>query len=150
MKHVFLLLVFTWSAAGLLHAQSSPPTVQQRREIGSLIAAYGRARENRDTVLLKALLLPDVDQLVSSGEWRNGLGEAVKGMLRSSQEAPGTRTLAVEKIRLLTANCAVVDCRYTIQTAGDTLRQMWSSFVVVAENGVWKVAAIRNMLPAKP
>jgi ketosteroid isomerase-like protein len=150
MKTVFSLLVFAWSATGLLHAQLSPSTGKQNKEIVSLIAAYGKARENRDTVLLKSLLTKDVDQLVSSGEWRNGKDEAVKGMLRSSIEAPGTRTLTVEKIRLLTANSAVADCHYTIQNAGSTPRQMWSSFIVVMEKKAWKIAAIRNMLPAQP
>jgi ketosteroid isomerase-like protein len=150
MKNVFLFLVFAWSATGLLHAQLSLPTDKQRKDIGSLIAAYGKARENRDTVLLKSLLTEDMDQLVSSGEWRNGIDEAVQGMLRSSTEAPGTRTLTIEKLRLLTINSAVVDCRYTIQNANGTLRQMWSSFIVVAKKRMWKIAAIRNMLPAQP
>lgn len=150
MKNGLLLLFFACSATGFVQAQFSSPTGKQRKQIDSLIAAYGRARENRDTVLLKTLLTPDVDQLVSSGEWRNGIEEAVKGMQRSSLEAPGTRTLTVEKVRLLTAKSAVVDCRYTIQSAGGPLRQMWSSFIVVAEKKAWKIAAIRNMLPAQP
>jgi hypothetical protein len=71
-------------------------------------------------------------------------------MLRSSVEAPGTRTLTAEKVRLLTTGSAVVDCRYTIQNANGSLRQMWSSFIVVAKIIAWKIAAIRNMLPAQP
>lgn len=149
MKNVFLLLVFTGSATGLLRAQLSSLTDNQRKAIGSLIAAYQKARENKDTVLLKSLLTQDVDQLVSSGEWRNGIDEAVHGMLRSSVEAPGTRNLTIEKIRPLTASTALVDCRYTIQNTGGTLRQMWSSFILVAAKRTWKIAAIRNMLPAQ-
>jgi hypothetical protein len=32
--------------------------------------------------------------------------------------------------------------------AGD--RRMWSTFVMVKEAGEWRIAAIRNMLPAAP
>lgn len=150
MKLVFLFLVFLASATGVVQAQLSSPTPQQQEELRSLIAAYGKARENRDTALLKSLLTKDIDHLVSSGEWRSGIREAVQGMERSSTEAPGTRTLTVEKIRLLTTSSALVDCRYTIQHASGTPRQMWSTFIVVAGKNKWKIAAIRNMLPAKP
>lgn len=150
MKIVFLLFMIVWSATDVLHAQLSPLTDQQSKAIGSLIAAYGKAREQRDTALLKSLLTQDMDQLVSNGEWRSGRDEAVQGMLKSSVEAPGTRTLTVKKMRLLAANCVVADCSYTIHNANGTLRQMWSSFIVVAEKKAWKIAAIRNMLPAQP
>ena len=65
----------------------------------SLIDKYSQAREKRDTVLLKSILTTDVDQLVSTGEWRNGIDASVKGMLNSSANSPGTRTLKIEKIR---------------------------------------------------
>ena len=117
------------------------------KDISLLIDKYSEAREKRDTVLLKNILTGDVDQLVSTGEWRNGITASVKGMLRSSASSPGTRTLNVEKIRLLTANSAIVDCKYEIQNADGTPRKMWSTFVVVSEKGVWKISAIRNMLP---
>lgn len=115
-----------------------------------MIADYSKARENRDTVLLKRILTDDVDQLVSTGEWRRGLREAIHGMLISSAEKPGTRVLTVEKIRLLQPNSALVDCRYTIQNADNTVRKMWSTFAVVLEKETWKIAAIRNMLPTQP
>lgn len=150
MQYFFFLVFFNWSTALVLYAQVPSPTAQQRNEMETLIANYSKAREARDTVLLKRILTEDVDQLVSTGEWRQGLKEAVQGMLRSSAETPGTRVLTVERIRLLNANNAVVDCRYTIQNTDATLRKMWSTFVVVLEKGIWKIAAIRNMLPTQP
>jgi hypothetical protein len=92
--------------------------------------------------------MPDVDQLVSTGEWRDGIQSSVKGMLRSSASTPGTRTLTVEKIRLASSSSAIVDCRYEIKNDDGSLRKMWSTFVVVAEKGGWKISAIRNMLPS--
>lgn len=130
-------------------AQQNEPTDKQKKEITALIDKYSLARENKDTVLLKAILTSDVDQLVSTGEWRNGVQSSVKGMLRSSAAAPGTRTLVVEKIRLVTSGSAIVDCRYEIQNEDGSPRKMWSTFVVVSEKNVWKISAIRNMLPTR-
>ena len=121
---------------------------KQQKAITALIDQYSQARENRDTILLKGILTPDVDQLVSTGEWREGINAAVKGMMKSSANSPGTRTLHIEKTQMLTASSAMVDCRYEIQNADGTARKMWSTFIVVAEKGVWKIRAIRNMLPA--
>ena len=89
-----------------LFGQQKPPNDQQKKEITALIDKYSLARENKDTVLLKAILMPDVDQLVSTGEWRDGIQSSVKGMLRSSASAPGTRTLTVDKIRLVSSSSA--------------------------------------------
>jgi len=117
--------------------------------IVSLIDSYSQAREQKDTVLLKSILLPDVDQLVSSGVWRRGIGEAIKGMMQSSTRNPGTRTLTVERIRLLKKKSAIVDARYEIRNSDGSTRKMWSTFIVVNDKGRWKISAIRNMLPAR-
>lgn len=106
------------------------------------------AREKRDTTLLKTILTSDVDQLVSTGEWRVGINAAVDGMMKSSANSPATRTLRIEKIQMLTASFAIVDCRYELQNTDSTIRKMWSTFVVVANKEIWKIRAIRNMLPA--
>ena len=120
----------------------------EQKAITTLIDQYAQARENRDTVLLKTILTADVDQLVSTGEWRAGISAAVEGMMKSSANSPGTRTLHIEKIQMLTASSAIVDCRYEIQNTDGTARKMWSTFIVVAAKRVWKIRAIRNMLPA--
>ncbi|HZW69994.1 MAG TPA: hypothetical protein VFF57_03930, partial [Hanamia sp.] len=120
----------------------------QRKDIDMLIAQYSHARESKDTILLKKIITTDIDQLVSTGEWRSGIGPAVEGMMKSSTNNPGSRTLRVDKIRLVTPVCAIVDCRYEIANANGNPRRMWSSFIVVADKGIWKIAAIRNMLPA--
>jgi hypothetical protein len=98
--------------------------------------------------LLKSILTPDIDQLVSSGEWRTGIEGAMKGMAGSSTNNPGKRTLKVEKIRFLNPESAIADARYEIENLDNTVRKMWSTFVVVYQDGMWKITAIRNMLPA--
>jgi hypothetical protein len=89
-----------------------------------------------------------VDQLVSTGEWRVGVNAAVEGMMKSSANSPGTRTLHIEKIQTITPSSAIVDCRYEIQNTDGTARKMWSTFIVIADKKTWKIMAIRNMLPA--
>lgn len=120
----------------------------QKQDIFSLIDKYVQARETKDTVLLKSILTTDIDQLVSSGEWRDSIEGAIKGMMQSSERNPGKRTIKIEKIRFLNSESGMVDARYEIQNADGTARKMWSTFIVVCDNNSWKITAIRNMLPA--
>lgn len=150
MKTLSILLLFNIAFAPLLFCQNSLPDEAQRKDLNQLIDKYSQARETRDTTLLAAILTKDIDQLVSTGEWRNGIEAAVKGMMNSSATSPGTRTLTVEKIKMLNSNNAIVDCRYEIQNATGVTRKMWSTFIAVFEKGVWKISAIRNMLPGTP
>ncbi|MEP6845834.1 MAG: hypothetical protein ABI861_07515 [Panacibacter sp.] len=148
MKNILLLLVLNTAGVSFVSGQDNAPNDQQQKAITTLIDQYSEARENRDTVILKNILSPDIDQLVSTGEWRNGINAAVMGMLKSSANTLGTRTLAIDKIRMLNAGNAIVDCRYEIKNINGTTRKMWSTFMVVAEKEIWKITAIRNMLPA--
>ena len=100
MKKIILFVLFYSVARVGTTCPAKGTKDKQKKDITALIDKYSLARENKDTVLLKAILTTDVDQLVSTGEWRNGVQSSVKGMLRSSAATPGTRTLAVEKIRL--------------------------------------------------
>jgi len=142
-----LLSLFLFLLPVLAFSQIKPGQKDDGVKIHHLINQYSEAREKQDTLLLKSILTEDIDQLVSSGEWRTGIRESVDGMLRSSTANPGTRTLEVEKIRFLEDEIALVDCRYIIKNPNGTERNMWSSFVVVFHKKSWKIAAIRNMNP---
>ncbi len=148
MKNILLLFLLNVNGILFLNGQHSTPNVIQQKAITFLIDQYSEAREKSDTVLLKTILTTDVDQLVSTGEWRNGISAAVQGMLKSSANSPGTRTLRIENIRMINSTTAIVDCRYEIKNTDDTIRKMWSTFLVVAEKKIWKICAIRNMMPA--
>ncbi|MGY6742001.1 MAG: DUF4440 domain-containing protein [Cecembia sp.] len=143
---IFLFLILNTSLLFGQHQVSG----QDQIKILTLIDEYSKARENQDTLLLKSILTTEVDQLVSSGEWRTGISEAMSGMQRSSASNPGQRQLKVEKTRLLNETCAIVDALYEI--IGDNeapTRRMWSTFLVIKEGENWKIAGIRNMLPAR-
>ncbi|HLG39773.1 MAG TPA: DUF4440 domain-containing protein [Chitinophagaceae bacterium] len=148
MKKIVFLLLLNLTGILSLYGQYNIPDDDQRKAINALIDQYSRAREKMDTALLKTILTADADQLVSNGEWRNGISAAVQGMLKSSASSPGTRTLQVDKIRMINATSAIADCRYEIQNTDGTVRKMWSSFIVIVNKKTWKISAIRNMLPA--
>ena len=147
MKSVFIFFLLSITVL-FAYGQNNIPNDQEQKAIATLIDQYTQAREKRDTVLLKSILTADIDQLVSTGEWRNGITAAVEGMLKSSANSPGTRTLTIYKIRMLSSTNAIVDCRYEIQNTNNTTRKMWSTFIVIADKEIWKISAIRNMLPA--
>jgi hypothetical protein len=149
MKKTFLVILLHLAGFMFLNGQDNRVGHNQQKKITSLIDQYSQAREKRDTVLLKTILTSDVDQLVSTGEWRAGIRVAVDGMMRSSANNPGTRTLTVEKIQAISPTAAIVDCRYEIKNSDGTVRKMWSTFIVVADKDVWKIRSIRNMLPAQ-
>ncbi len=148
MKTTFALLILNMTLTSILFAQDGVMKNKQNEGIFALIDNYSRARENRDTVLLKKILMPDVDQLVSTGEWRSGIKAAVSGMLQSSASSPGTRTLTIDKIKFLNSNCGIVDAKYEIKNNDGSDRKMWSTFIVLQQKGEWKISAIRNMLPS--
>ena len=148
MKKTTIFILFIFIIPTCIFAQNTSDINKQKQEIYSLIEKYTQSRETLDTVLLKSILTPDIDQLVSSGEWRTGIEGAMKGMVRSSTSNPGKRTLKVEKIRFINPESAIADARYEIENADGTSRKMWSTFIVIQENKKWKITAIRNMLPA--
>jgi uncharacterized protein (TIGR02246 family) len=117
--------------------------------VRDVVRQYVDAREARDPKAVAALFTADADQLVSSGEWRLGRDNVVSGSLASSAQSGGKRTIEVERIRFVSSEVAIADGRYSIVGDGND-RRMWSTFVMVKASGSWRIAAIRNMLPAAP
>ena len=70
-------------------------------------------------------------------------------MLESSRKNPAKRTIEVTSVRCLTAEVALADGRY-LQKArdGGKDREMWTAITLKRGAGGWRIAAIRNMLPA--
>ncbi len=112
--------------------------------VRELIRKYVDARDHPDARTLEALFTPDADQLVSNGQWRKGREEVVKGSILSSQNETGKRTITLESVRFPAPGVALADGRYEL---GE--RKMWTSFVITRGSDGWRIAAIRNMLPAK-
>jgi len=140
-----IVLAFTLAAVVAL-AQTTADDAAVR----DVVRRYVDARERIDAKATEALFTADADQLVSSGEWRKGIEAVVKGTTASSQSSSGKRTITVESVRFLAPAVAIVDGRYELVGGGvdNATRKMWTTLVMTRGAGGWKIAAIRNMLPA--
>ena len=134
---LFVSVLAVLFQAQLLSAQSDDASIR------ALVQKYLDARDSQDAAAVAALFTADADQLVSSGEWRKGREEVVKGTLASSRNATAKRSITLAAIRYPAPGIAIADGRYELGA-----RKMWSCFVLVKEGSGWKIAAIRNMLPA--
>jgi uncharacterized protein (TIGR02246 family) len=120
-------------------------------DIREIVNQYVAARDQSDRSAIARLFTEDADQLVSSGEWRKGREEVVRGTLASSQAASGKRTITVESVRFISPDVALADGRYEIAgTGGSQTRRMWTTLLMRRTASGWRIAAIRNMLPAPP
>jgi uncharacterized protein (TIGR02246 family) len=140
-------------AAAVLFAVSSLSAQPSRDEtaVRDVVARYVAARERSDEKAIAALFTADADQLVSSGEWRKGRAEVVRGTLASSQSTGGTRTITVEAVRFLSPDVALADGRYEIAgLSNGGNRRMWTALILTRTSEGWRISAIRNMLPAPP
>jgi uncharacterized protein (TIGR02246 family) len=145
MRAIFVLLLLSIRPVGAQTA-GNPGEESAVREV---VRRYVDARELRDPKAVAALFTPNDDQLVSSGEWRKGRETLVRGMLASSEQNSGKRTIVVETVRFLTPTVALADGRYEIARGSNSeTRKMWSTFVMTKSADGWRIDAIRNMLPA--
>jgi uncharacterized protein (TIGR02246 family) len=146
MKTIGRICPFVLWIAASLFAQSA-----DEKAIRGIVQKYMDARESQDTRAVESLFTSDADQLVSSGEWRKGRNDVVQGTLASTRNASGKRTITLTSIRFVAQGVAIADGRYELagQAGGET-RKMWTSFVLTRGNDGWRIAAIRNMLPAAP
>ena len=118
--------------------------------IHEVVRSYVAARERASAADIAALFTADADQLTSSGEWRRGRDELVRGTLASSKANAGARAITIKTVRFPAPDVAIADGEYVIaasQTAA--ARNMWTSFVLIRADGRWRISAIRNMLPAR-
>src|SRR5688572_20387325 len=109
MKKTTLLLLSHLACIIVLYGQEIKVNDKLQKAMTSLIDQYSQAREKRDTDLLKTILTPDVDQLVSTGEWRVEINAAVEGMIKSSANTTTSRSLQVDKIQTISLSSALVD-----------------------------------------
>ena len=119
--------------------------------IRGVVQAYVDARTLEDAPAIEALFTPDADQLVSDGTRRRGRPELVQGMLESSRKNPAKRLIAIQTVRLLSPEIALVDGQYRqLGADGGPNRDMQTTLTLKRTPDGWKIAAIRNMLPAAP
>ena len=140
------LLLLCLAAPTAAAPQSSAAQTTDEAAIRTVVRKYVNARELRDPKAIEAIFTADADQHTTSGEWRRGRGEVIRGSMESSTRNPGNRSITIETVRFITSDVAIADGPYEIVTGGD-VRRMWTTIILERESGVWRVAAIRNMVP---
>lgn len=119
--------------------------------IRAVVQAFIDTREADDAEGLAALLTADADQMLTSARFRTGRDAVIEGSVSTTQSTGGTRTIEVETIRFVAADVAIVDGPYlSLGRADGSDLRMHTSIVLAREDGLWKIAAIRNMVPATP
>ena len=137
--------------AAVLAVSAQGDRAADETAIRAVIQAFLDTREKNDAAALGALLTEDVDQQQTSGNVRRGREAVVTGSLATQQSTGGRRTITVDSLRFVGADVAIADGRYdSVGRADGTDQRMLTSMVLRREGGGWKIAAIRNMLPADP
>ena len=120
------------------------------RAVRDVVAQYMRARNNKDAKAIPRLFTSDADQLVSTGEWRRGLSNLVRGTTASSRREMGRSSIAIQNVRFIDPDVAIVDGRYQTTALSGAVRNMWTTLILKRTPSGWRITAIRNMLPAAP
>jgi uncharacterized protein (TIGR02246 family) len=144
----FCMLLSTLSLAPL--CAQLPSSDGDAAAVRDVITQYMQARNQKEPDATRRLFTQDADQLVSTGEWRKGVDDLIRGAIASSQKETGQSSIAIESIRFLDPAVALVDGRYKTTSATGSVRNMWTSLVLKRTNSGWRITAIRNMLPAPP
>lgn len=142
MRWLICLLCFTLTSPAAAQPPASPAA--DEAAVRDIVRRYTQARELNDPAAIEALFTADADQYTTSGEWRRGMSQLVKGMLETSARNPGTRAIAIAAVRFVTPDVAIVDGEYT---TGTDARRLWTTLTVKRDGRGWKLAAIRNMAP---
>ena len=125
-------------------AESPGSTGGDEAAVKAIVDKYVNARDARDESVIAALFTSDADQYTTAGEWRRGRPQVVTGTAESTKQNPGDRSIDIKSIRFVTPEVAIVDGNYNI--AGSKVHR-WTTMVLKRESGVWRISAIRNMVP---
>jgi uncharacterized protein (TIGR02246 family) len=146
---VWMAAVCAVALSGQMAAALAQSNGNDEAAVRDVVKNYVAARDRGDGAGVAAVFTEHADQLTSSGEWRRGRDELVRGTLASSKSNSGVRTITIKTVRFPAADVAIADGEYVIAaTATAPARNMWTSFVMIRAGGRWQIDAIRNMLPA--
>ena len=140
----WLLVFLTIATAASAAAQSRPANTADEAAVRDVVRRYSQARELNDPKAIEALFTEGADQYTTSGDWRRGVPQLVKGMLATSASNPGRRTINIAAVRFITPDVAIVDGEYL---TGNDSRPLWTTIVVQRVASGWRISAIRNAAP---
>ena len=140
----WLLVFLTIATAASAAAQSRPANTADEAAVRDVVRRYSQARELNDPKAIEALFTEGADQYTTSGDWRRGVPQLVKGMLATSASNPGRRTINIAAVRFITPDVAIVDGEYL---TGNDARPLWTTIIVQRVASGWRISAIRNAAP---
>jgi uncharacterized protein (TIGR02246 family) len=146
MRHFASTLLALTLICGMISAQA--PGNGDEEAVRKVVAEYMKARNSKDAEAVRRLFTEDADQLVSTGEWRRGIDDLVRGTSASSQREAPKSSIDVERVRFVDPTVALVDGRYRTVSRDGTTRYMWTTMIMKSVGHDWRISAIRNMLPA--
>jgi uncharacterized protein (TIGR02246 family) len=148
MTRTFLVGAILVALGHCAFAQSTDRTADVAA-IKAVIQRFIDTRDANDAKALAALLAADADQQLTSGRLRSGREAVVSGSIETTQNTGGKRTIAVDRVRFIGDDVAIADGRYdSVGRADGSDLHMLTTMVLRREGGAWKIAAIRNMVPA--
>jgi uncharacterized protein (TIGR02246 family) len=151
MQRAKRMVAFSYILMAIAAYGQTPQSGSDESAIRKLVAAYMDARNTRNARATSELFTDDADQLVSTGEWRKGIEDLVRGAMASSKNEASKSSIELESIRFIDSAVALADGRYeTVSATTGARRNMWTSLVLKRTSSGWRISAIRNMLPAPP
>src|SRR3954471_15520470 len=129
-------LIFLGFCFGTASAQT--PSQHDQQKIRSVVAEYMAARNENLPEAVRKLFTPDADQLVSTGEWRKGLTDLVRGTSLSSRKEAGKSSITVEAVRLVDKDVSIVDGRYRTVGVNGAIRDIWTTLVLKRVGTDWR------------
>lgn len=118
--------------------------------VREVVRRYDETRGRGDWKAYGALFTTDADQRISSGTWRRGTADIVKGTADSiaTTYKGGKYTTTVDRVRMIASTVALVDAAFEISNlAGGGTRKGLITIVLVKDGGQWRIAATRSMVP---
>ena len=144
------MLIFLGVLLAPAQAQQSVDRSADEAEIRRAVQAFIDTRESDDREGLTAVLTPDADQLVTSGNMRAGREAVVNGSLNTTASTGGRRRIELETIRFLGSDVAIGDGSYdVVDRISGPDRHYLTTIVFQRVAGEWKITAIRNMQPVQ-
>ena len=145
-----LMLILLGALLESAPAQQPVDRSADEAAIRATVQAFIDSRENNDRAGLAALLLPEADQRVTSGNMRAGRDAVVDGSLNTTARIGGRRRISLETFRFLGPNVAIGDGPYDVVDRNDGPdRHYLTAIVFQRVAGEWKINAIRNVQPVQ-
>src|SRR5262245_26489498 len=157
LQHMFREVTMRLAAAILsaltialpVRAQTPPVAAGQEAAVKKLFEEWDAGRNREDWKAFALCYTTDATSLSSDGSWRRGRKEIESGIAElwsKTYKGVKYRTI-VESIRTLAPNAILVDATFEMTNIPGGGTRKGRVAVIVVNEGGWRIAATRNMVP---